>query len=133
MDPEREEAWTNCADFITNYGSKLNQNDVEIERFVFAGLFTLSVAGLLFIASTIFSTKKLQSHPQPLIAWICVAEALMSFNALIQLLNPNYVACYFGLERVWAYSMFNFSPSPEELNSYSNTLCTSNALLYSFF
>ena len=29
--------------------------------------------------------------------------------------------------------MFNFNPSQDDLNSYSNILCTSNALLYSFF
>lgn len=127
------EGWTNCADFVENYGDKVDSQEVEVERFIFAGLFTLSIMGLLFIASTIFSTKKLQAHPQPLIAWICVAEALMSYNALTQLLNPNYVACYFGLEKVWSYTVFNFNPTQEELNSYSNTLCTSNALLYSFF
>ena len=29
--------------------------------------------------------------------------------------------------------MFLFDPTQEDLNGYSNTLCTSNALLYSFF
>ena len=130
--PLQDTPWTTCEDFINGYDTS-QQQDIAIERFLFAGLFTLSVCGLLFIASTIFSTKKLQAHPQPLIAWICVAEAMMSYNALMQLLNPNYVSCYLGLEQIMAYSNFNFHPTQDDLNRYSNTLCTSNALLYSFF
>jgi hypothetical protein len=57
----------------------------------------------------------------------------MSYNALIQMINPNYLSCYLSLEKVWAYSVFNFSATQGDLNSYSNTLCESNALLYSFF
>jgi hypothetical protein len=46
-------------------------------------LWLLSTIGLIFIATTIFYQKKLQAHPQMLIAYICMAEACMSFNALI--------------------------------------------------
>ena len=132
--PEHKQ-WTTCAEFISIYNDNdCTPSDLEITRLVYAGLFGLSIIGLLFVATTIFTSKKLQAHPQPLIAWICIAEALMSFNALVQVLNPNYVSCYFGLETVWAYSVErNFNPTQDELNSYSNTLCASNALVYSYF
>jgi len=47
------------------------------------GLCLVSTLGLVFVACTIFYNKKLQAHPQPMIAVICMVEALMSYNALI--------------------------------------------------
>ena len=58
----------------------------------------LSILGLLFVATTIIYNRKLQAHPQMLIAFICIAEACMSYNAFIQVINPVYFACYFGLD-----------------------------------
>ena len=57
--------------------------EVQIQRLLFFALCLLSVLGLAFVATTIFSNKRLQAHPQMLIAYICVAEACMSFNGLI--------------------------------------------------
>lgn len=62
--------------------------------------------GLIFIATTIMFNKKLQTHPQMLIAWICVAEACMSYNALMEVLNPVYVICYFSMYRILGGSLF---------------------------
>jgi hypothetical protein len=56
---------------------------VDVERFSFAILCFLSITGLIFVAITIFRNPKLQAHPQMLIAYICLAEACMSFNALV--------------------------------------------------
>jgi len=79
-----------------------------VSNFIFFVLFVLSVMGLSFVALTIMLNKKLQSHPQPLIAVICTMEALMSYNALIQVVDPTYVSCYFGLEKVLAFTLFKY-------------------------
>ena len=41
-----------------------------------------------------------------MIAWICLAEACMSYNALIEVLNPVAVICYFGTYRLLALTYF---------------------------
>jgi hypothetical protein len=77
-------------------------------RGIFIVLFIFSVTGLAFVSLTILYDKRLKAHPQPLIARICVVEALMSYNALLQVLNPVYVACYLGLNQVMSWTFFNF-------------------------
>lgn len=68
-------------------------------------LFTISAAGLLVIASTIMLSSKLQTHPQPLIAWICIAESCMSYNALMEVLNPVTIICYFKSYKILGYTL----------------------------
>jgi hypothetical protein len=82
-----------------------SNEESQIYRLLFFGLCFLSVLGLAFVAITIFSNKKLQAHPQMLIAYICVAEACMSFNGLVQVIGPVYFICYAGLEKIYVYTM----------------------------
>lgn len=56
-----------------------------------------------------------------MIAVICMVEALMSYNALIQVLSPPYVTCYFELNTLFAYTVPNYNKK-EALE----TLCISN-------
>jgi len=71
----------------------------------------LSMTGSVFVAATIFYSKKLQAHPQPLIAYICMCEAISSFNAMMQSVNPKTFAGYFKLDQLFSYTIaFNFSP-----------------------
>jgi len=65
-----------------------------------------SVMGLIFIAATIMYSEKLQSHPQPMIAWICIAEACMSYNALIEVVNPMMVICYISGWKLFGATTF---------------------------
>lgn len=41
-----------------------------------------------------------------MIAWICLAEACMSYNALIEVLNPVWVICKLGTYRLLALTYF---------------------------
>jgi len=41
-----------------------------------------------FIAITIFYNEKLRIHPSKLIGYMCICEAMASFNALIWAANP---------------------------------------------
>ena len=44
-----------------------------------------------------------------MIAWICIAEACMSYNALIEVINPMIVICYIG-----SYKIFGMTTGKDE-------------------
>ena len=102
-------------------------------RLLFTGLFVLSISGLLFIGSTIIYNKRLQAHPQMMIAYICFAEALMSYNALLKVINPSLVACYFGLDKIFVASTFQMHPTCDTYYKAVDTLCETNALFFQGF
>ena len=69
---------------------------------LFAVVSFLSIFGLLTVAMTIYSKKALREHPSPLIANICIAEAIMSWATLFQALDYTnyesyYLICYLPL------------------------------------
>ena len=107
------------------------EGNSDVVRLVFFGLFSLSALGLIYIATSIMTDKKLQSHPQPLIAWICIAEACMSYNALIEVLNPVTIICYISSYRLLGWTMFkDFSGDDADVadleKSLANKQCQSN-------
>ena len=86
--------------------TRVSSTKTDIITLIFVVLFSLSVLGLIFIATTILYSSKLQTHPQPMIAYICIAEACMSWNALMEVLNPVYVICYISSYKILGYSLF---------------------------
>jgi hypothetical protein len=60
--------------------------------------------GLLTVAVSIKNHKELKAHPSPLIATICIFEAILTYNALIYLLTPKYIVCYLSLWRPFSIS-----------------------------
>jgi hypothetical protein len=74
-------------------------------KFTYVTLAVLSMFGSTLVATTIIYNKKLQTHPQPLIALICLAEGLACYNALIWAINSEFYACYFGLEYLFTWSI----------------------------
>ncbi|CDW72257.1 phosphatidylinositol phosphate kinase [Stylonychia lemnae] len=105
----------------------------------------MSMTGSVFVASTIFYSKKLQAHPQPLIAYICMCEAISSFSAMMQSVDSKVFASYFGLDEIFSYTVaFNFSPTdllnPDDtedhtiyLDKYKTVLCHSNEYFLIYF
>ena len=55
-----------------------------------------------------------------MIAWICIAEACMSYNALIEVINPMIVICYIG-----SYKIFGMTTGKGETEyvRLANTQC----------
>ena len=107
-----------CDDYLQNTGGKY-----DVIRLAFFILFMFSVMGLIFIATTIMYSNKLQSHPQPMIAWICIAEACMSFNALMEVLNPVMVICYLSSWRLFGYTIGADMETEDDQKSLANRLC----------
>ena len=50
-------------EFCTAFDYSEMKTSVQVYTFVFVALFVISVVGLLFIATTILYSEKLQSHP----------------------------------------------------------------------
>ena len=97
-----------CYAFLNSNPAKTSHGDDKM-RLMCAVLFFISVCGLIFIATTIMFNKKLQTPPQPMIAWICIAEACMSYNALIEVINPLYFICYTESYHIFSESLFRFN------------------------
>ena len=129
-DPDK---YDNVTLFCDDYSFTSDKTSTDVYMFTFVSLFIISVLGLLFIASTIFYNNKLQSHPQPMIAWICIAEACMSWNALMEVINPVSVICYFSFARVFGITIFHYDMTEAETFNQMNNLCESNSMFYSFF
>ena len=55
-----------------------------------------------------------------MIAWICLAEACMSYNALIEVLNPVFFICYFSTYRILGYTIFKDTHDMNEMESLAN-------------
>ena len=69
-----------------------------------------------------------------MIAYICIAEACMSWNALMEVLNPVYVICYISSYKILGYSLFKGGDLREdEKEKLANTQCQSNQIFYSYF
>ena len=49
-----------------------------------------------------------------MIAWICIAEACMSYNAIVEVLNPVYIICYFSMYKFLGVSLFRTDLSNED-------------------
>ena len=92
-----------CYTYLNDYYSSPTHQDYAMLA-VYAALFGLSVLGLIFVAQTIFYNPKLQTHPQMVIAFICMAEAMMSYNALVQVIGPVYFSCYFGMDQILSWT-----------------------------
>ena len=138
INPNQSPIFT-CDYYMLCDRSSISNNYTLILAFTI--LFVLSALGLIFIASTIIYNRKLQSHPQMLIAQICIAEGCMSWNAFVQVVGPVYINCYFGLSKIFAFSLFQgeyWRPHKNEDNltsmqCASNYLCNTNPLFFQFF
>lgn len=79
-----------------------------IQRAVYFSFTMLSIIGLLIVAVTIFQNKKLNQHPSPLIARICIAEAVFAWNAYFKYFYPVIPVCYLQLYKVFHYTTFKW-------------------------
>ena len=86
----------------------------------------LSMFGSMFVATMIFTSKKLQVHPQTLIAYTCLSEAISSFNGAIWAMGTEFIIEYLDLHIVFARSvLFNDAAKDEAMDilKYANDFC----------
>jgi hypothetical protein len=65
-----------------------------------------SMLGSLFVATTIFYSKKLQAHPQRLIAYTCLCEAVSAFNGLAWTIDVKRYICYLDLHQLFSWTVY---------------------------
>ena len=76
----------------------------------------------LFVAITIFSIKKLRAHPNSMIGYISLFEAISAYNTIVWICSTVEWIEYFGLEHILHYSTFTIMP-----NDYNcKALCALN-------
>ena len=93
---------------------------------------TLSMFGSMFVATIIFSSKKLQVHPQRLIAYTCMSEAISSFNGVIWAMNTEYVIDYLDLDTVFAQTMY-LDTSDTSIIKARKLLANTNDFFFQYF
>ena len=101
-------------------------NDTQKATYVLIG--SISMIATLFVAITIFSSKKLSSHPQPLIAYISLSECMCIYHTIIAASSPTEVSCYFRLDKLvqWVTLI-------EDSYEAQIFLCQSNKMFFFFF
>lgn len=79
------------------------------------------------VAVNIFYNKKLSGHPSPLIARICIVEAIVCWSSYIRYIKAKYFLCYFQ-----SYSLFGHLTG----NSYYESfliMIWSNEIINNYF
>ena len=80
--------------FCEQVGGATAENRVYVKRAIFTLLGVLSLISLSVVAISIFTNEKLQGHPSPLIARICISEAILVWNSMLKVLRPSVFICY---------------------------------------
>ncbi len=93
---------------------------------------TLSMFGSMFVATIIFSSKKLQVHPQRLIAYTCMSEAISSFNGVIWAMKTDYIIDYLDLSTVFAQTIY-FNTSEIYVKKAKELLVYTNDFFFQYF
>ena len=84
-----------CANLLSEFNNNEEQPNEYAINIAYTILATFSIICLCIVALSIFYNKQLGEHPSPLIANICIVEAIMSWNSLFSFIKPKYVICYF--------------------------------------
>ena len=115
-----------CNEHITSTSAMDLTPYEQTIRGIYGGLCVLSIIGLLAVAISIYTNDKLKGHPSPLIANICIVEALLCWNSLMRQLQPRYIICYARMYQSWYNTVFKiFTPYESFL-----ILIWSNEIIY---
>jgi len=96
-------------------------------RFLTIVVGALSIAATMFVATLLHNNKSLMSHPNQLIYYMCLAEAICAWQAIIAHIGVGEIICYFELDELFVWSTFNQKTSAEAVaileKSNFNILC----------
>lgn len=93
----------------------------------------LSMIGSIFVATMIFSSKKLQVHPQRLIAYTCLSEAISSFNGVIWSIGTKNVINYLDMGSLFEYTVLFQERKKHEQTTGLDILEYSNDFFFQYF
>jgi hypothetical protein len=92
----------------------------------------LSMIASLIVAGTIFNYKKLQEHPNLLIAYLSIANFMSVWALLIYIVGTPDFVCYFGIANLYHWTISFLNPQFTLIESIK-TLCFSNILIFDVF
>lgn len=93
----------------------------------------MSMIGSIFVATMIFSSKKLQVHPQRLIAYTCLSEAISSFNGVIWSIGTKKVINYLDMGSLFEYTVLFQERNKFEQTTGLDILEYSNDFFFQYF
>ena len=108
-------------------------------RATYTTLAIISIISTLFVFMTIFSNKKLRTHPSILIGLISLFECISCYHSLVYAVNPMEFIDYFGLHYLFNWTVFFRSTECNAFGKDCNeqaklVLCNSNQTAgYTFF
>jgi hypothetical protein len=88
--------------------------------------------GSIFVASMIFTSKKLQVHPNRLIGFTCLSEAISCFNGVIWTMGTKRIINYLDMNQVWSWTCY-FSTDPSSYDTATKVLTYSNDFSFQYF
>ena len=70
---------------------------------LYMGLTAVSISASMFIFISVFTNKKLTTHPSVMIGYIALFEALSAYHVMIWMVSPMHFIDYFGLRYLFKY------------------------------
>lgn len=101
----------------------------NLDTAIMITLALFSMVGSVFVATTILYSKKLQVHPQTLIAYTCMCEAISSFNGLMWTIDTRRVIDYLDTHQLFSWCYF-FSVQPKDYDRAQSILTDSNDIFF---
>jgi hypothetical protein len=114
-----------CIVILDDHHSKL-QVAQAVGLIIFA---SLSMIAASFVAMLMYKNKQLMLHPNKLIFYMCISEAIAANASLYALISNKWVICYFNLNELYRATTFNVLTAEESFN----TLRRSNNTMISYF
>ena len=109
-----------------NKVNKRNNYGFMVMTSIYAVFGIISIMALSVVALLVRSNKKLQGHPSPMIANICILEAILCWNSLIKFLKSTYIVCYFQF-----YALFSVTTKTSNFEALK-ILIWSNEIIVNF-
>ena len=75
-------------------------------RFAWVTIGTVSICASSLVAVVIHFNPKLMAHPNKLVYYMCLAEAIACYNSVVAQIGCEDFICYWGLDKIFHYTTF---------------------------
>jgi hypothetical protein len=106
----------------------LTSSDIS-RAFFITMIASLSMICSSTVAFIMYSNSHLMQHPNKLIFYMCISEAIAANASLLALISTNWIVCYFDLNMLYSWTSIGHS-TPE---SAFKTLQDTNYTIISYF
>jgi len=119
-------------DFIDKCALLDTYTDSEMQRrAVYTLIGFISIGAAVLISLMMIWNPKLMMHPNKLILYMCISEALGTYHALVATVGVKSFICYFGLHKIWIETTFGIWDDSKATSL--NRLQDTNYLMMQYF